>query len=399
MLRNAARLAAPLTATLCATLAWIGGCGGSVVTLAETFEPAPPPLVDVDASTVEEPEAGLVMYCPSRVCPAGFETCEASRFPCDVDLQRDRQNCGACGNACPTGADPYECVEGRCVLQCGPDALDCDGFNENGCETSPGTNANCTGCGDTCPDPDNPCVDRDFPNKDYACGCGVGRLNCGGWCVDPKGDDENCGECENFCDPDGDGSLPPDNGYWGCANSQCGQPKCYQGYADCDGDPENGCEATLDTNENCAACGNACAAGQECKLDSKEGGYRCACPAGLTWCNLACVGPRCVGACVDLSSDLASCGACGVNCGAEAQLDQSQSVMAVCAMGVCKTSCLQGRADCNGNVADGCEVNTSSDPRNCGGCGNECDAVAGQACVGGRCVVEPCGESDGGETR
>jgi hypothetical protein len=39
---------------------------------------------------------------------------------------------------------------------------------------------------------------------------------------------------------------------------------------------------------------------------------------------------------------------------------------------VCKvTSCSSGFADCNGNGADGCEVDLARDPNNCGSCGSK----------------------------
>jgi hypothetical protein len=401
MLRSVARFTAPLTAAACAMLAWLGGCGGSDVTLAETYEAGPPSLVSADAAAVEE-EVGLTSYCPSSKCPAGFTTCDNSRFPCDVDLLRDRTNCGECGHACPPGSsDPYECIEGRCVLKCGSSAFDCDGFNENGCETSPGSNDNCSACGDRCLDPAKPCVDRNFPDGDFGCGCEPGRAYCNGGCVDPKTDNDNCGACGNVCSRNGDGGTPPTNGYFGCVDSQCGRAKCNNGYADCDGDPSNGCEAALDTTDNCAACGNTCGAGQECKNDILKGAYDCACPDGQTWCDLFRFGSLSFGTCVDLSSDPSFCGGCGVSCAREAQLANSANLIPVCSSGVCTLVCPKGKADCNGNLADDCEVNTKSDPRNCGACGSACDAVAGQACVGGRCVVEPCEQTrpDGEEAR
>ena len=42
--------------------------------------------------------------------------------------------------------------------------------------------------------------------------------------------------------------------------------------------------------------------------------------------------------------------------------------------------------DCNGNATDGCESNSNSDVRNCGSCGNVCDA--GDLCCNGDCVPE-----------
>lgn len=44
---------------------------------------------------------------------------------------------------------------------------------------------------------------------------------------------------------------------------------CPPGRADCDGDPDNGCEATLGTTEHCGACGHDCG-GASCKSGSCE---------------------------------------------------------------------------------------------------------------------------------
>src|SRR6185295_2865580 len=73
------------------------------------------------------------------------------------------------------------------------------------------------------------------------------------------------------------------------------------------------------------------------------------------------------GACGPLDT-LESCGACGKSC-APAHAD------ATCAAGTCGITGCQGTfADCNGVVADGCEVDTASDPGHCGGCDVACTA-------------------------
>lgn len=47
--------------------------------------------------------------------------------------------------------------------------------------------------------------------------------------------------------------------------------------------------------------------------------------------------------------------------------------------------------DCNGDVADGCEVDAFTDPHNCGYCGNDCDAAHGEGtCARGYCTVMSC---------
>ena len=75
----------------------------------------------------------------------------------------------------------------------------------------------------------------------------------------------------------------------------------------------------------------------------------------------------CNGMCVDVSSDPANCGACGMTCG----------VGSVCAAGVCATSC-GPRVLCNGACVD-----LTTDPTNCGQCGNLC--AGGTVCTAGRC--------------
>src|SRR5262249_44733972 len=53
-----------------------------------------------------------------------------------------------------------------------------------------------------------------------------------------------------------------------CANGSCLLVECEAPYVDCDGDPENGCEATLDSLENCGLCGARCAlAGAETRCN------------------------------------------------------------------------------------------------------------------------------------
>ena len=343
------------------------------------------------ADTSNDGRAPLVEYCPSDRCPDGYTTCPSSLFRCDVNLQSDRNNCGACGSVCPSsagGGGRFECVEGRCELTCPPDGnSDCDGVADNGCETPASDPKNCGGCGIECTDPAKPCTAW---NLRFSCGCPSGYTACqqGGLfatCYETRSNDNSCGDCTTRCDPAGDGGTPPDNMYYGCVNGECGHLKCRPSYGNCDEDEGTGCETLLTTNENCGFCGNSCPAGESCQRDA-DGNYACMCPPGLTACK---------GRCVDLGTDLYNCGTCGALCVDLDGLDGWTSV-GTCVHGTCVRMCAAGRADCNGNLDDDCEVNTNSDPKNCGGCGIVCDAVAGQACVGGRCVVEPCDQIDAG---
>ncbi len=75
--------------------------------------------------------------------------------------------------------------------------------------------------------------------------------------------------------------------------------------------------------------------------------------------------------CVDTDTDPRNCGVCGNDCGANG----------ACVNGVC--TCTDGTTQCNGTCVD-----TSSDANNCGACGNVC--AADQTCQGGQCVSTGC---------
>ncbi|MBX3213615.1 MAG: hypothetical protein KF850_16375 [Labilithrix sp.] len=340
----------------------------------------------------------LTRYCPSSQCPAGHTTCPSSHFLCDVDLLTDVNNCGECGNKCPPRSSfgTFNCAEGRCVLGCLPGvALDCDGIPDNGCETNPFSDDNCAACGNKCA-AGTRCIM--FKTQEYSCGCKPGELDCGATpyfpCVDPAYDDKNCGACGNACPRDGGGTEePPPHMYFGCFGGACGTLKCDGLFADCDGNTENGCETYLVDDENCGGCGASCG-DMKCGL-SEALVPTCHCPDGTTFCGGSMSqGSEVikVGTCRDLSSDPLNCGGCGISCA-----PLGPNVAEDCVYGRCEPSCNAGWGDCNGNRYDGCETNLSSDPKNCGGCGIVCDGVAGQACIDGRCMVEPCDEPDAGE--
>lgn len=369
-----------------------------------TVEFVPPPPEEgpsfsssPESGVIGEPEAGLTEYCPAYSCREPFTTCPSSRFPCDVNLRLDINNCGACGFACPGGGgrETFSCVAGACVMQCNAaqGSLDCDGLADNGCETSSTNSNHCGACGNKCADPAKPCANQGPPGSGsgVACGCKDGWLPCGSYCRDVQNEDINCGACNTRCDPTGGGAPAYPNTYYGCGNGSCGALKCTAFHAECDGDGSNGCETFIVSAENCGGCGVACPAGQKCRLGANDT-PTCMCPEGLTYCESGCQGDVCRGSCVDVMSDTLNCGRCGVGCSGA-----PPGARRTCDYGACVMRCNEGRADCNNSQADGCEVDTNSDPENCGGCGRVCNAVAGQACVGGQCVVKPCDVVDAGE--
>jgi hypothetical protein len=75
------------------------------------------------------------------------------------------------------------------------------------------------------------------------------------------------------------------------------------------------------------------------------------CTAGRTLCVASAASS---GVCVDVQTDVANCGACGVTCTGGA------NGSAACAAGSCTTVCSPGFLDCNGLATDGCEVRATS---------------------------------------
>jgi hypothetical protein len=90
----------------------------------------------------------------------------------------------------------------------------------------------------------------------------------------------------------------------------------------------------------------------------------------------------CGGACVDVQTSAANCGACGSKCA-------PPNASGTCKSGTCAIGdCVDGFADCDGKVATGCEASVAADPLNCGKCGAKCSSVHGTAtCVASTCSV------------
>jgi len=334
-----------------------------------------------DASCVDANE--FKPLCVGTTCPAPYATCTNDTFRCETNFDSDNENCGACGVACPHGEGvknlfdaEWFCQAGACKMHCDPmfGMSDCNADPTDGCETDTACDANnCGGCGIKCPDGVQ-CLRG-------SCGCPTGltacESGCGARCAYLPNDDNNCGACGNVCPPDE--TQPHPHMVYGCVKSKCGALKCEDGYLDCNGDVEDGCEANFyDDPKNCGACGKTCADGQTCASG------KCVCAPHQTACPFYDSFY-----CVDLGNDASNCGACGNICPA---IDFQTTP--ICVFGHCATGCAPGWADCDGRADNGCETMTSADPRNCGGCGVQCDLAAGQPCVGGSCLMTPCNPGD-----
>ncbi len=75
---------------------------------------------------------------------------------------------------------------------------------------------------------------------------------------------------------------------------------------------------------------------------------------------------------------------CGGTCVAAANAD------ATCNAGQCGIACHTGFLDCDGNLKNGCEINSTEHPSHCGSCDKVCGAVANGTPT---CVNSVCGAS------
>jgi hypothetical protein len=194
-------------------------------------------VCSLGAECVNLPDGGFECQCQSGFTDCGNGLC--------ADLNTDSSNCGACGNACPSGA---VCSNGACdlcpIIQCA--------------------------VGHTCEN--NTCVP--LP-------CQSGETDCGnGACADLSTDENNCGACGNACSQ---GDV--------CANGSCVTPACDFLQQNCPGGlacyPDGACDGN--TAGTCATPG----AGQQgavCSADTDcAAGFTCiALGGGLNQCVELC---------------------------------------------------------------------------------------------------------------
>ena|SRR5579871_6391110 len=214
--------------------------------------------------------------CVETGCNMGFADCNHNiNDGCEVNIATDSNNCGACGNVCNLQNAQAACIGGKCVVaQCNVGFSNCDGIDLNGCEANTSSDIN------------------------------------------------NCGGCNAKCAQVANATI-------GCSMSKCVITGCLNGFQNCNGLYNDGCESNVTSDPN-------------------------------------------------------NCGSCGKTCANTANVASTKCGNSACLVNTCNA----GFADCNGLYGDGCEINTTSDANNCGGCAKPCQN--GNVCVMSMCSANAC---------
>ena len=291
------------------------------------------PVIDGEKTTPKEPVA-----CHDSDCPEGEKCIDGSCQP-------------ICESDCPEGE---KCIDGSCQPICESDCPEGEKCKDGSCQ--PICDDGTTYCDGKCFDfavlhlaACHTCAD-DYcdSNDNFDDGCDIyvkssDKNNCGGCGIAcEKGENcfegtctSGCKENEAFC-----------NGQ--CINltdlhlASC--DSCIEHFCDGDDNILNGCE--IDTNSddnNCGGCGITCEKGEKCS----EGTCTSMCKENEAFCNEQCINLT------DLH--LASC-----------------------------DSCAEHFCDGDDNILNGCEIDTNTDDKNCGKCGNAC--AKGESCQNGKCA-------------
>jgi hypothetical protein len=330
------------------------------------------------------------LYTNNRVeiCDGADNDCDGS-IDEDFDFTSDLRHCGGCFKTCSYFQAASSCASGTCAMgACSPGYIDLNLEARDGCEYR------CTptnGGVEVCDGQDNDCdgtIDRNTTDAGAACGGMPGGT----------------GECRQ-------GSRMCINGTLVCVGA--GTP----GTEVCDG-KDNDCDGNTDEEDpflgtDCYPVGvtgcdvNAGTCRGPCRLGSwvcSTG--RLACQGMVTPVNEVCdnADNDCDGNSdegFDKQNDPRFCGTCGTRC-------EYANAIALCQSGACvRGPCNLGYTDANGNAADGCEYQCSSEGVEvCDGRDNDCDGRTDSddsdlqyPAINFCSQLGECGKGPGGSTR
>lgn len=305
-------------------------------------------------------------------CEIGWADCDgAVENGCETPITDDVLSCGSCEMQCSTTQGTTACAEGVCLPSCVPMMSgDCDGNTQNGCESKlDDNNAACGSCGVSC------------VNAHGTTGCAAGTCIpvCEAGYADCDSDPNNGCETRTETDPTrcGGCDVACDTSFQVCAGGTCQVSMCPAGQGDCDGVMSD-CETALAGNlEDCGFCDNVCMVSNGTPSCVDSSCAIAACDPGFDDCD----GLAASGCEASLSNDLAHCGGCAEPC-------TNQHGTISCTGGACVPTCSSGWGSCDSDPDNGCETQLGT-LAHCSGCGNACpNAIAGATAV---CSAGVCG--------
>ncbi len=316
--------------------------------------------------------------CVPLVCSPPYADCNMNPLDgCEINTSNDTQNCGNCGHICFTQNATSGCVSGACTVgTCNSGYANCNGLQSDGCEVYVNGDANnCGACGAACSSNNVPSPTCTFGTCNGACATGYadcdGNERTNGCEVNLTTSPTNCGGCGTVCSGN---NIPTPT----CASGTC-NGTCATGFADCNGNKKvDGCETGIATDPaNCGGCGVVCSSNHVPTPTCSSGTCSGLCAAGYADCNLNKQSDGCE---VSIATDPNNCGACGIAC------SSNNIPTPTCSSGSCSGACATGFADCDNNKqSNGCEVNLNTNNNNCGSCGHVCPPAT--FCVSGGCFA------------
>ena len=414
-----------------------------------------PTVANADQRDTNNDLQGDACECLGVSCAAldqchGAGTCDPTNGACSNPSLADGTGCSD-GNACTrsdtcqagacTGSNPVTCVaRDQCHVagSCNPMSGACDDPNapdgtacDDGSLCTAGDACSTGACGGAPVETDdhNPCTAdacspsggvSHTPTPGMACGdgdlCNGSEVcNAAGACVagTPTATDDHNPCTADSCNPatgeavhtNDDGAICSDGNACtrvdACRAGACvgSDPVVCAALDQCHTagtcDPSNGvCSTPNAANGTSCSDGSGCTQSDTCQngtctsgaavtcqngtCNSAGGSYTCGCSAGFADCD----GSVANGCEVATTADAANCGGCGVVCGG------APNASGACRASACVLACAGGYGDCDGNAANGCETSVTSSDANCGTCGHACGS--GYFCQAGICENAAC---------
>lgn len=334
---------------------------------------------------------------------------------CETNLHT-LEDCGYCDTPCDILNASEQCSTGVCTrVACNSGFMDCDGDAQGNCETDGRTNPNrCGSCSVDCAALPNvqaanvgteitcaagACVIGNMP-FDPADGCNSGFADCDGNA--PNGCEASltsgvatCGACNNDCR-----NLPAVvRDEVSCSFGACvidPATGCQAGYSDCNNNAADGCEINTRTSvQNCGGCGAAfaCSTNHASDVTCSTSGGTPHCQINLCDAGWSDCDRNPANGCETSLSTNTNCGACNRACADDSSTDwECNPTSRTCQVAGCNGTFY----DCDVGLADGCETNLANNVNNCGMCDRICAyAHAGASCSSGMCQMGTCDAAGG----